>query len=92
MTGAPKIRTMELIEQLEHRARGLYSGSIGWFAFGGAADQSITIRTVVSDSERSTFGVGGAIVVDSTPEGEWEEAQVKSRALLQALRGCWEQH
>ena len=92
MTGAPKIRTMELIEQLEHRARGLYSGSIGWFAFGGAADQSITIRTVVADSERSTFGVGGAIVVDSTPEGEWEEAQVKSRALLQALRGRWEQH
>lgn len=92
MTGAPKIRTMELIEQLEHRARGLYSGSIGWFAFGGAADQSITIRTVVSDSERSTFGVGGAIVVDSTPEGEWEEVQVKSRALLQALRGRWQQH
>lgn len=91
MTGAPKVRTMELIEGMEHRARGLYSGAIGWLGFGGAADLSITIRTVVGNAERATFGVGGAIVADSTPEGEWEEIVVKSQAMLQGLKATREE-
>ena len=54
-------------------------------SFAGAADLSITIRTVVGNERASTFGVGGAIVADSTPEGEWDEVVVKSQALLQGL-------
>lgn len=91
MTGAPKVRTMELIEALERRARGLYSGCIGWMSFAGAADLSITIRTVVGNERASTFGVGGAIVADSTPEGEWDEVVVKSQALLQGLHATRQQ-
>ncbi|RAV32845.1 aminodeoxychorismate synthase component I, partial [Corynebacterium heidelbergense] len=85
MTGAPKVRTMEIIEELEDRARGFYSGAIGWFGFDGAADLSITIRTIISDATSTSFGVGGAVVADSDPGEEWEETLVKARPLLEAL-------
>lgn len=83
MTGAPKVRTMELIEGLEKRARGLYSGAIGRLS--SDAELSITIRTVVADAQHTTFGVGGAIVADSDPESEWQEILVKASAMLDAL-------
>lgn len=85
MTGAPKIRTMEIIEELERRPRGFYSGAVGWISPNGCADLSIVIRTLVCTPSATTFGVGGAIVADSDPEGEFEETMVKARALLEAL-------
>ena len=73
MTGAPKKRTMELIDELEGGPRGVYSGALGWFGARRRGDLSIVIRTIVLDGERATFGVGGAIVALSDPREELEE-------------------
>ncbi|MDX6609623.1 MAG: para-aminobenzoate synthetase [Solirubrobacterales bacterium] len=85
MTGAPKLRTMEIIDELESEARGVYSGAIGWFGRGGACDLSVSIRTIVLDRGAATIGAGGAIVVDSDPEEEFEEILLKARAPISAF-------
>ena len=85
MTGAPKLRTMEIIDELEGAARGAYSGAIGWFGLGGACDLSVAIRTIVLDGSTATVGAGGAIVVDSDPEAELAEMLLKARAPIAAL-------
>ena len=85
MTGAPKIRTMEIIDRLEAGPRGFYSGALGWFGLSGAADLSIVIRTLTATDGEVTFGVGGAIVALSDAEQEFEETVVKSRAMVTAL-------
>ena len=85
MTGAPKVRTMEIIDRLEQGPRGVYSGALGWFSLSGASDLSIVIRTLVANAGRVTFGVGGAVIALSDPEGEFEETVVKSRAMMTAL-------
>ncbi len=85
MTGAPKLRTMEIIDELEGAARGVYSGAIGWFGRGGACDLSVAIRTIVLDGGTATVGAGGAIVVDSDPEAELAEMLLKARAPIAAI-------
>jgi para-aminobenzoate synthetase len=85
MTGAPKIRTMQIIDRLEEGPRGFYSGALGWFGLSGAADLSIVIRTLVVTENQVGFGVGGAIVALSDAEDEFEETVVKSRAMVTAL-------
>jgi para-aminobenzoate synthetase len=85
MTGAPKLRTMEIIDTLEKRARGIYSGTLGFFGFQGVADLSIVIRTAVIASGRLTVGAGGAIVLDSDAGDEFDEMTVKAESVLQAL-------
>lgn len=83
VTGAPKIRTMEIIRELERFPRGPYTGTIGILKPGGDCVFNVAIRTVVVDTERcvATFGVGGGITIDSTAEREYEECLVKSRFL-----------
>ncbi|WP_236073034.1 aminodeoxychorismate synthase component I [Streptomyces tardus] len=85
MTGAPKLRTMEIIDRLEGRPRGLYSGSIGYFGLGGGADLNIVIRTAVRTGGRWSVGAGGAIVLGSDPYAELEEMRLKSRAPVHAV-------
>jgi para-aminobenzoate synthetase len=85
MTGAPKLRTLEIIAALEPGPRGVYSGCLGWLSSDGAAELAMTIRTAVTDATRTSIGVGGAIVALSDPEAELEEILLKGRALVSGL-------
>lgn len=85
ITGAPKIRAMEIIEELEPVRRGLYCGSIGYLAFNGDADLNIVIRTLVCTPDKIYFQVGGGITIDSDPLAEFKETLDKGRALAKSL-------
>jgi para-aminobenzoate synthetase component 1 len=85
ITGAPKIRAMEIISEIETAPRGLSMGALGLFSFDGSLDLSVAIRTMVVGDAHARFNVGGGIVADSCPDLEYEESLVKARALLNAL-------
>jgi anthranilate synthase component 1 len=85
VTGAPKIRAMEIIEELEEERRGPYAGSIGYFAFDNTMDQAINIRSILFSNDTYTIQAGAGILADSDPEKEYEEITNKAKALFGAM-------
>jgi anthranilate synthase component 1 len=85
VSGAPKVRAMEIIAALEPTPRGLYAGAIGYVDFAGNLDFCIAIRTIVMERGCAQIQAGAGIVVDSDPAAEYEESCAKARALIQAL-------
>ncbi|MCK8815808.1 aminodeoxychorismate synthase component I [Natroniella sulfidigena] len=91
ITGAPKIRSMEIIDELEPTQRNVYTGSIGYFGFDGSLDLNIAIRTIVKKNEDIYFQVGGGITWDSNPEEEYDETLDKAKSIINAVRGYYEE-
>ncbi len=87
ITGAPKIRAMEIIDALEPTRRNLYTGAIGYFSRGGSAGFNIAIRTILANGDRVSYQVGGGIVADSDPETEYHETLHKGRGIREVLEG-----
>jgi para-aminobenzoate synthetase component I len=87
ITGAPKVRAMEIIDELEPTRRSIYTGNLGYLGFDGGMDLNIVIRTLLVKNGRAYFQVGGAVVYDSDPEAEYIETLDKGRALIKALGG-----
>jgi para-aminobenzoate synthetase component 1 len=85
ITGAPKVRAMEIIDELEPTRRSVYTGNIGYLSFNGDIDLSIVIRTFLAKGRKAYFQVGGAVVYDSDPEVEYQETLDKARALVNAI-------
>ena len=85
ITGAPKVRSMEIIEELEPTRRGVYTGAVGYLCFSGDMDTNIVIRTLVVKDGVAHFQVGGGLVADSDPEAEYQGTMDKGRALTRAL-------
>ena len=88
ITGAPKIKAMEIIHSLEVSARGPYCGTIAWLGFDGTMDSSIVIRTIVVNGQTAVAQAGGGIVADSNPGIEYKESLLKARPLLAVLEGA----
>ncbi|MDA1195856.1 MAG: anthranilate synthase component I family protein, partial [Planctomycetota bacterium] len=87
VTGAPKVRAMEIIDELEGEGRGPYCGALGWFDDAGGMDLAVAIRTLLVAGTRASYRVGGGITLGSTPHDEWRESLDKGRGLYAALCG-----
>jgi anthranilate synthase component 1 len=85
LSGAPKIRAMEIISELEPAPRGPYGGAVGYIGYDGTMDLAITIRTAEVIGDEVKIQAGAGIVYDSVPEKEWEETESKARGLVRAL-------
>ena len=85
MTGAPKIRAMEILSELENGPRGIYSGCFGFVSFTGNAELAMTIRTIVFEEGKALIGIGGGLTIDSVASEELAETKLKAKALLSAL-------
>ena len=92
LSGAPKIRAMEIIDELEPIKRGVYAGAVGYVSWAGNMDTAIAIRTAIIKDDTLYIQAGAGIVYDSVPEKEWEEIMVKAGALVEALRMAEEAH
>ena len=90
ITGAPKIRAVEIIDDLEPVRRGVYTGAVGYWDVSGDCDWNIAIRTIVAAGGAASFHAGGGIVADSAPGAEYEETLVKARGMMRALGVTWE--
>ena len=88
VSGAPKVRAMEIIEELEPSHRGPYAGAVGYFSCNGNADFAIAIRTLFAEGNSAYIQAGAGIVADSNPEKEWMETEQKAKALLKALENA----
>jgi anthranilate synthase component 1 len=85
VSGAPKVRAMEIIADLENDRRGVYAGAVGYLDFAGNLDFCITIRTVVIENGKACVQAGAGVVADSNPAAEFEETRDKARAVIRAL-------
>ena len=85
LSGAPKIRAMEIIDELEPTKRGVYGGAVGYIGFNGDMDTAIAIRTAVIKDQRLYVQAGAGIVADSVPQSEWDETMNKARAVFRAV-------
>ena len=86
LSGAPKIRAMEIVEEMEGARRGVYGGAVGYFSFSGNMDVAIAIRTLYFSGGKAYLGVGAGIVADSVPASEWQETMNKGKALIKAVQ------
>jgi len=91
ITGAPKIRAMEIIDELEPTQRSVYTGAIGYLGFDGSLDLNIAIRTIVKKKNQIYFQVGGGITWDSNPKEEYQETLDKAESIMRTLRGYYEE-
>ncbi|MBI5144972.1 MAG: aminodeoxychorismate synthase component I [Candidatus Omnitrophica bacterium] len=87
ITGCPKIRAMEIIDELEPQRRSIYTGALGYLSFSGGMDFNILIRTILKKGKEIYFGTGGGIVADSQPQAEYRETLVKAKAMTEAING-----
>ena len=86
MTGTPKLRAIEILAEIEKQPRGIYAGTLGFLSLNGTVSLSMIIRTIIATQKQVSFGTGGAILIDSDPQSEYEEMLLKSAALMNAIR------
>jgi len=86
VSGAPKVRAMQIIDELEPERREAYAGAVGYFSFNGSCDFAITIRSLFVNKDKAFLQSGAGIVMDSVPENEWMETEQKANAILSTLK------